>query len=192
METGASSFPFDVLGMGVFVVIFVCLLLGWLFAGERRRWFSFTTTPLTLNELWERSPDAFAGGEDRWWKDEPFANERGGVRKLLLLTSPVRGSRGETWEGQQRLLSAEEEVPTVRDLVEGIIACYKEKGTWLFSYRPVRTRSISSDNEGSGARGDYYRIEVEVISGCIQIITCWNLDRNEHRGVAAVQPIPDP
>ncbi len=108
-------------------------------------WFSFTTSGITLNELWERNPGLFYyPGSDPWWKDEPFANHRGMPRKLALRISAIPDSLNKTWDEQLKLLASGENVPTVRDLVEGMIAYYRGNGKRLFLYYWVRTSDVSS------------------------------------------------
>ncbi len=108
-------------------------------------WFSFTTSGITLNELWEQNPNLFYYPVyDPWWKNEPFASKKGQLRQLSLRNSAQPDSFNKTWDEQQKLLASGENVPTVRDLVEGMIAYYRANGKRLFSVYWVRTGDISS------------------------------------------------
>jgi len=106
-------------------------------------WFSFTTTAATLKELRDRNPDAFYYAGNDWWLNQPFANKKGKVGELQLRTSAAPDSFNKSWAEQQELLADGEFVPTVRDLVEGMIAYYRETGRRLFSYW-VRCQDIPS------------------------------------------------
>jgi len=106
--------------------------------------FLFPTSALTLNELWERNQDLLYQGSNRWWKDRPFANQKGKVGKLLLRTSAAPGSFNKTWGEQQGRLSEGEYVPTVRDLVEGMIYYHRVNGKRIFSDYWVRSQDVSS------------------------------------------------
>ncbi len=108
--------------------------------------FTFTTSGITLNGLREQNPDLFIQEFDPWWKGEPFANNKGmplWPRKLALRTAAIPDSFNRTWDEQQKLLASGENVPTVRDLVEGMIAYYDDTGEQLFSDYWVRTSDIS-------------------------------------------------
>lgn len=121
-------------------------------------WFSFTTTTATLKELRDRNPDVF-DGENTWWFNQPFASKKGKVGKIQIRTSAVPGSFSKNWTEQQELLAEGEFVPTVRDLVEGMIAYYRATGKRLFSEYWVRSQDVSangvrvyveSDSDGVG------------------------------------------
>ena len=140
--------------------------------------FLFTTSALTLNELWERNQDLFFQGSDRWWKDQSFANKEGKVGKLLLRTSAAPGSFSKTWSEQQRLLSDGEFVPTMRDLVEGMIAYYRATGKRLFFDYWVRSQDVSSDGR---------RVDVGFSSDGVGVGNYWDDDRDSDVGLAVAR-----
>jgi hypothetical protein len=141
--------------------------------------FLLTTTALTLNELWKRNQDLFHQGSGRWWKDEPFANERGEAGKTLLLrTSVASGSFSKTWDEQQRYLSEGEHVPTTRDLVEGMIAYYRTTGKRLFSDCWVRSQDVSS---GGG------RVDVKFYSDGVRVRSLWGVYCDSDVGLAVAR-----
>lgn len=139
--------------------------------------FLFTTSALTLNELRERNQDLFYQESNRWWKDEPFANKKGKVGKLLLRTSAAPGSFSKTWGEQQRLLSDGEFVPTMRDLVEGMITYYRATSKRLFSDYWVRSQDVSSDG---------FRVDVKFISDGVTV-TLWGVSRRPLLGLAVAR-----
>ncbi len=140
-------------------------------------WFSFTTSGVTLNELREQNPNLFSQEPNPWWKNEPFANSMGLFRKLSLRTSAQPDLFGMDWDEQQKLLASDEEVSTVRDLVQGTIIRYHRYHTYdkwpLWNYW-VSTSDISS----SGAR-----IHVRFDSDGL----CIYADRAENLGLSVVR-----
>ena len=113
-------------------------------------WFAFTTTEATLNELWKRNRGLFVGKGDRWWKDdEPFANEKGTVRKVTIRLSALPGSLDKyDFSERLNLLSTGEEVSTVRDLIEGLILYWRKtrKKPLFVPWTWMMTKSFSSKN----------------------------------------------
>ena len=107
-------------------------------------WFSFTTSGVTLNELREQNPDLFSQEPDPLWKNEPFANSMGLFRKLSLRTLAQPDLFGMDWDEQQKLLASDEEVSTVRDLIQGTIIRYHTYGKRPFWNYWVNTSDISS------------------------------------------------
>jgi len=141
-------------------------------------WFSFTTTGASLKALRDQNSELFYPGND-WWLNQPFAKKRGEAgRKLQIRTSAVPGSFSRTFAEQQELLADGEYVPTVRDLVEGMIAYYRATGKRLFSDYWVRTQDVSSIG---------YRVLVEFYSGGVYVFGFWDDDRNSFFGLAVAR-----
>ena len=152
----------------------VDLVRGGGFEGD---WFSFTATTATLKELRDRNPDVFCSGND-WWLDQPFANQKGKAGQLQLRTSVVPGSFSKNWNEQQELLADGEFVPTVRDLVEGMIAYHQVTGGRLSSDYWVRTQDVSS-------RG--HRVIVRFFSDGVNVINYWDDLRDSNLGLAVAR-----
>lgn len=74
---------------------------------------------------------------NEWWRRFSFTEHTEPVGWRLLRKMPVPGSPGKTWDEQQLLLSANEEVPTPRAVVYAIILALRQ-GNRLFN-EPVRT-----------------------------------------------------
>ena len=140
-------------------------------------WFSFTTTAATLKELRDRNPDAFYYAGNDWWLNQPFANKKGKVGELQLRTSAAPDSFNKSWAEQQELLADGEFVPTVRDLVEGMIAYYRETGRRLFSSW-VRCQDIPS--YGS-------RVIVKFGSDGVDVSHSWDDHRPSFVGLAVAR-----
>ena len=140
-------------------------------------WFSFSTTTATLKELRVRNPDVF-WGENTWWFNQPFANKKGKTGKLQIRTSAVYGSFSKNWNEQQELLADGEFVPTVRDLVEGMIAYYRATGKRIFSDFWVRTQDVSSDG---------HRAVVAFYSDGLSVYDVWGGSRYSGLGVAVAR-----
>jgi hypothetical protein len=141
-------------------------------------WFSFTTTGASLKELRDQNSELFHRGSD-WWFNQPFAKKRGQAGgKLQIRTSTVFGSFNKTFVEQQELLSDGEFVPTVRDLVEGMIAYYRETGKRLFSDYWVRTSDVSTDG---------YRVDVRFCSDGVGVFSDWDGSRSSLLGLAVAR-----
>ena len=141
-------------------------------------WFSFTTTTATLRELRDRNPDIFPRKES-WWLDQSFANQKGEAgQQIAIRTSAVPDSFSKNWNEQQELLADGEFVPTVRDLVEGMIAYYRETGQRLFSDYWVRTQDFSSYG---------VRVHVRFYSVGVSVDLSWDDDRRSYLGVAVAR-----
>jgi len=143
-------------------------------------YYPFKTSALTLKELWELNQDLL--GQDCWWRNEPFANVKGTVGKLLLRSSAVLGSFGKNWGEQQTLLSSGDFVPGVRDVIEGMIAYYRDTGMRLFPNYWVRTIDVSSCSD---------RVCVWFSPGRLLISGCWDEDRLPNVGLAVVRKAPE-
>ena len=104
-------------------------------------WFTFTTTTASLRQLWDLNPDICL--LPIRWLDQPFADKKGKVGVLHLRTSAHPGSFSKNWNEGRELLEEGEFVPTVRDLVEGMIAYYRETGRRLFSDYSVSAQDVS-------------------------------------------------
>ena len=111
---------------------------------EEDGWITFTTSGMSLDELWRTNHKLFHSSYDRWWRPEPFANKKARPRKIKLLTSPLDGSINKTYREQRKLLGEGEYVPTVRELVDGMIMYYKVTGEHIFPVRLVRCSDVSS------------------------------------------------
>src|SRR3989304_2282046 len=93
--------------------------------GVEGDWFSFTTTTATLRQLRDCNPAVFYSGNG-WWRAQPSATKKGQAgQQIALRTSAAPGSFSKSWNEQQKLLADGEFVPTVRDLVEGMIAYHQ-------------------------------------------------------------------
>jgi len=126
--------------------------IDWFWA--RRGWFTFTTSERSLKELC-LGP--------HWWDNQPFANQPGEVRKLRLNISAVPNSFNKTWAEQQKLLKRGEFVPTVRDLVEGLITYQKTRkripvGYWVRTGSVFLPRDRISVRFSSGGVDVYYAL----------------------------------
>jgi len=148
------------------------------FLRDATDWFTFTTSRLSLDELREKNPDLFVLSEASWFKNQMTANKESQVRQLSLRTSAQPGSFSKSWDEQQKLLAPGEHVPTVRDLVEGMIAYYLKSGKHLFPDYFVRMKDRSS-------RGDRYI----VWSGVGGILIDWSpgQGRESSIGLAVVR-----
>ena len=140
-------------------------------------WFSFTTTTATLRQLRDRNPDIFYSGND-WWLNQPFANKKGKAGQLQLRTSAVPGSFSKNWKEQQELLADGEFVPTVRDLVEGMVAYHRETGQRLSSDYWLRTQDVSSGG---------FRVDVGFYSCGVLVRSVWGDCRRSYLGVAVAR-----
>jgi len=137
--------------MGLGLVLVASLIIWGVFAlvvyakEKRSWWFSFTTTAASLKELRDRSPELFHPGND-WWFSQPFAKEHGQAgQKIQILTSGVPGSFIRDFAEQQEFLSEGEFVPTVRDVVDGMLAYYRNTGKRISSGYWVHCKDVSSD-----------------------------------------------
>ncbi len=132
-------------------------------AAESDDWFTFTTSRMSLWGLWLGNRDLVSGGGPQystdeawgidehgrtyplddpnrsWWTPEKFASEIGQVRKLALRTSLVPGSLNKTWEEQKALIGENEQVPSARDMVDGMVQYYRETGKRIFDHVMART-----------------------------------------------------
>ena len=139
-------------------------------------WFSFTTTTATLRQLRDRNPDVFYAGND-WWFNQPFANKKGKASKLQIRTSAVPGSFSKSWDEQQELLADGEFVPTMRDLVEGMIAYYRATGKRISPDYWVRTQDVSSSGDRVYVRFDSDGVDVYY----------WDDSRDDSLGLASAR-----
>ena len=147
------------------------------FLRDATDWFTFTTSKLSLDELREKNPDLFVMSEDSWLKNQMTANKESQVRRLSLRTSAQPGSFSKSWDEQQKLLAPGEHVPTVRDLVEGMITHYRKSGKHLFPDYFVRMKDRSLPAPAS--RGDRYIIW----SGVGGILIDWASGHNRESSI---------
>lgn len=107
-------------------------------------WFTFTTTGLSLSELWCANNELFYGGNDRWWKNEKFAKSKGKQRAITLRLSAVPNSFSKSYSDQLLLLEDGELNPTIRETVDGMIQYYHSTGKRIFSDCWVRCSDLTS------------------------------------------------
>lgn len=84
-------------------------------------WFTFTTSGLSFNELWEANSDLFFSGKDRWWKGEDFAKAKCVPRALVLRVTALPNSFCRPFEEQRELLGKAQYIPDPTDVVDGMI-----------------------------------------------------------------------
>lgn len=109
---------------------------------EPGEWFTFDATDLTLNELFRQNPDVFEPEGDYFWKSMSFANQRGEARRMSIWTSVAPHSLSKTLYEQTKLVGRGEFVPSVRDIVEGVVAYYRQKG--LMAFVPYEVRCLAA------------------------------------------------
>lgn len=168
-------------------------------AAESDDWFTFTTSGMSLQELWLANRDligsggprystdeaygidehgrayAFDDSHENWWSDESFARIPGQVRKLALRTSLVPGSLNKTWEEQKALIGENEQVPSARDIVDGMVQYYRETGKRIFDHVMAHT---STPHIAVG----YYHMDI--------MVNYWRDGRRESDvGVAACREV---
>jgi len=149
---------------------------------EEGKWFSFSTTKDTLRELREYYPTVFfEGPDDDWWVHQAFADRPGEVTQVEIFTSAAPGSFNQTWD--ERKVPAGQYVPTARELVEGMIACFWTTKKMPFGNCFVRTCDIANNG----------RINVASVDNKVFIGEGWENYQREGIGLAlARKGIPNP
>ena len=79
-----------------------------------------------------------------WYNKQAFAKEKGEVGWQLIRKTPVDDSTSKTWDEQNKLLSKEDEVPTVRAVAPTMIGHYKATSERLFEKVWVRCSDLDS------------------------------------------------
>ena len=101
---------------------------------DDRGWFRFTNYPQrNLLELRQENPDIFPNFPVVL-EHQPFAvvSSISPWENLALRTSAVPGTMNKSFEQQVKLLKPREFVPTVRELVVGLISSYRRDGIRMF------------------------------------------------------------
>jgi hypothetical protein len=80
-----------------------------------------------------------------WYDNQPFAQKADTPQERCLLMAPIEGSLCKTWEEQQTLLSNDEEVPTARIVVMGMVIHFLATGQRLFERCYVRTTDVGAE-----------------------------------------------
>lgn len=122
-----------------------------MFRAKKGSWFTFATSELSLRELVERVPDLFNQETSFWWLDEGFSGDAPEIRRLSLHTSIEAGRdsflpnfNNKTWDEQKALLGKNEQVPSARDVIDGMIQYYLKTRKRIFQDFLVRTSDVSS------------------------------------------------
>jgi hypothetical protein len=173
-------------------------------AAKSDDWFTFTTSRMSLRELLVSNRDLIATGgalyrtdepygidedgyeyalddsDESWWADYPIAQIPGQVRKLALRISLVPGSLNKTWEEQKTFIGENEEVPSARDVVDGVVQYYRESGKRIFDGVGVRTSS-TFDSSSHAAVGYLYTH--------LMVNYSWDNDRSSNLGVAVCREV---
>ncbi|MDE1919213.1 MAG: hypothetical protein KGH56_00785 [Patescibacteria group bacterium] len=87
----------------------------------------------------------FSSHEDSWYNNQAFAKEKGEIGWQLVRKTPVENSTNKTWNGQQTLLSKDDETPKAQVAVYTIIGHFLATGERLFENIYVRCSDFDSD-----------------------------------------------
>jgi len=106
----------------------------------------FPGVPLSVIEIRDRKPDLFFGKKGKsWWGSQPFAAQKGTATWHLLHVTAVEGSFSKSFAKQQALLGKDEEVPSARVVVTGMVLHFLSTGQRLFERCYVRTADVDAD-----------------------------------------------
>jgi hypothetical protein len=79
-----------------------------------------------------------------WYQQERFAHIKGGARWYLIRKSAVSGSASKTWSDQEKLLSLDEIVPSMRVILYTMIGYFRATGERLFQGTRIRCSEVDS------------------------------------------------
>jgi hypothetical protein len=115
----------------------------------------------------------------QWYTDEEFARREEPPCYRLLRLEPVQDSFEKTFADQASLLRPEDEVPSARVLIAGMLTHFLASGQRLFETCYVRSidKSAAGDHVGVG----YFA------AGGLNVDNYWNDKRNGHVGLAAAR-----
>ncbi|GMQ95399.1 MAG: hypothetical protein BMS9Abin13_512 [Patescibacteria group bacterium] len=103
--------------------------------------------PMSLLDIHRVKPTLFSAKTGGWYaeKSELFSRKNTAkTRWLIIRKVPVPGSPMKTWNEQKMLLSAQERVPNVAEVVWFMTTYYEIRNIRLFSDIYVRTSSVDS------------------------------------------------
>jgi YD repeat-containing protein len=101
--------------------------------------------PLSIMEIRRRVDSMFHEGSNKpWYSQEEFAQERGRAGWQLILKTPVGGSAHKYLYDQQGLVSGEDRIPTIQEMVYTVVGHRLANGEKLFEDFSVRTVSLDS------------------------------------------------
>lgn len=107
--------------------------------------------PLSLLQIKEKAENLFHMQD--WYNNQTFAKEQGKSEWVLVRRDIVANSLAKTWQGQQKLLNEDEEVPFVRVMAYAIIGHCLATGERLFPSVYARCKDLSSDGDRVGLGG---------------------------------------
>ena len=101
--------------------------------------------PLSILDILEKH-NLFYRYDTNWYRNEPFAKERGKVGWQLIQKFPVEGSISNNWQAQQMLIASDCRVPTAQAMVYTIVGHFLATNERLFEKVYVRTSSEASSD----------------------------------------------
>ena len=107
-------------------------------------WMAFYDPGYSINELREMYPDFFwEKGGGAWYQQEDFANltEKSCMRTMLM--EPLIGSLNKNWEGQQKLIPKNCEIPLARQVLVMCVLHFQKTEEYLLTHQCVRCRDLS-------------------------------------------------
>lgn len=116
--------------------------------------------------------------DNTWHLEQAFAARLGVPRYHFIRKTHVANSTSKTWDEQQPLLSANEEVPSARVLCYAMGGIYCATGEKLFSDVWVRTSDVDSDG---------YHVSVRFLSGGVYVYYYWDSSRHGFLGLASAR-----
>ena len=138
--------------------------------------------PLSLLDMRGICKDQGLFYNQDWYNKQGFAKEKGEVGWQLIRKTPVDDSTSKTWDEQNKLLSKDEEVPSVRAVVYTMVGHYKATDERLFEKVWVRCSDLDSDG---------YRVYVGYFDAKgLYVHNDWDGNRDDHLGSAPARKQP--
>ena len=135
--------------------------------------------PLSLLDMRGICKDQGLFYNQDWYNKQGFAKEKGEVGWQLIRKTPVDDSTSKTWDEQNKLLSKDEEVPSVRAVVYTMVGHYKATDERLFEKVWVRCSDLDSDG---------YRVLVGSFDARgLDVSISWDGHRDDNLGLASAR-----